>query len=114
MWRASAPGSSGSQMMATCSPRFFRCRSMQLAETLRVPSSNHLIETSGWAKEQFLTREYGLIQSMRLPCSPQNVSGSLIEASYMARYIASSIKADSATLGKLLKDCVDALALRSS
>ena len=40
-------GSSGSQMMAICLPRFFRCRSMQLAETLRVPSSNHLIETSG-------------------------------------------------------------------
>ena len=33
--------------IATCFPRFFRCRSMQLAETLRVPSSNHLIETSG-------------------------------------------------------------------
>jgi hypothetical protein len=63
-----------------------------------------LIETSGLAKEQFLTREYGLIQSIRLPCSPQNVSGSLLHASYMARYIASSIKADSATLGKLLKD----------
>src|SRR6185312_10758607 len=35
---------------------------------------------------------------MRLPCSPQNVSGSLIEASYMARYIASSIKVGSALI----------------
>ena len=33
------------------------------------------------------------------PCSPQNVSGSLIDASYMARYIASSIKVGSAILG---------------
>ena len=40
-------GSSPSQMIAICSPRVARCRSRQLAETLRVPSSNHLIETSG-------------------------------------------------------------------
>ena len=57
------------------------------------PSSNHLIETFGLAKEVFLTLLKGLIQWMRLACSAQNAFGSLIEAAYMSRYLASSMKA---------------------
>ena len=45
-------------------------------QTLRVPSSNHLIETLRGSNEVFFTLLKGLIQSMRLPCSPQNASGS--------------------------------------
>ena len=56
-----------------------------------VPSSNHLIETLPGANETFLTRLYGVIQWMRLPCSPQKASGSLMEASYMVRYLAASM-----------------------
>jgi hypothetical protein len=51
----SSVGSSPSQMIAIWSPRVARCRSMQLAETLSVPSSNHLIETLSGEKVVFLT-----------------------------------------------------------
>src|SRR5271154_4730351 len=42
---------------------------------------------------------YGLIQSMRLPCSAQNPSGSLYARSYIALYLASSAHADFASDG---------------
>jgi hypothetical protein len=48
-------GSSGSKMIAVWSPRVARWRSMQLAATFSVPSSNHLISTLPGAKEVFLT-----------------------------------------------------------
>jgi hypothetical protein len=41
-------------MIATSSPRVSRCRSMQFAETFSTPSSNHLIETSGYSNVVFL------------------------------------------------------------
>ena len=48
---------------------------MQFIATFVVPSSNHLIETAPGAKEVFFTLVNGLIQSIPLPCSAQNVSG---------------------------------------
>ena len=66
---------------------------MQLAETLSVPSSNHLIETSPGPNEVFFTLVYGLIQSMRLPISPQNPCGSSTERLYIAWYFVLSTQA---------------------
>ena len=57
---------------------------MQLWATLVTPSSNHLIETRCGSNEVFLTLVNGLIQSMRLACSPQKPSGSFTERSYIA------------------------------
>jgi hypothetical protein len=64
---------------------------MQLYAALVAPPSNHLIETFGLAKDVFLTLLKDLYQWMRLACSAQNESGSLIEAAYIARYLASSM-----------------------
>src|SRR6201992_261315 len=86
-------GSSPSQMIATWSPRFSRCRSMQLAATLSTPSSNHLIEMLPGANEVFSTLLNGLIQSMRLACSAQKAEGSVTERAYISRYLAWSTKA---------------------
>jgi hypothetical protein len=54
---------------------------MQLAATLSVPSSNHLIETSPGPNEVFFTFEYGLIQSIRRPISLQKPWGSATDLS---------------------------------
>src|SRR3984885_10353810 len=86
-------GLSPSQMIAVWSPRLSRCRSMQFQATLRTPSSNHLIEILPGAKDAFSTLVNGLIQPMRLACSLQKPLGSLIECSYILRYLASSTKA---------------------
>src|SRR6185312_5990008 len=86
------PGASPSQMMATWSARLARCRSMQLAEMLRTPSSYHLIETSGYLKEVFLILVGGLIQSRRLACSAQKPSGSLTERAYIWAYFSGVTK----------------------
>ncbi len=69
---------------------------MQLAEALSVPSSYHLIETLP-VKLEFLTLVKGLIQSTRLACSPQNLSGFLIESSYILKYLGSLTQALCAT-----------------
>ena len=61
---------------------------MQFQATLRVPSSNHLIETLPGANDEFLTLVNGLIQSMRLACSAQKPLGSLIERAYISWYLA--------------------------
>ena len=66
---------------------------MQFQATLRTPSSNHLIEMLPGAKETFSTLVKGLIQSMRLACSPQKPLGSVTERAYISRYLASSTKA---------------------
>ena len=50
----------------------------------------------------FLTQLKGLIQSIRLASLTRNASGSLIEVSYMARYIASSIKAEFCNVRKTI------------
>src|SRR6201992_4422001 len=86
-------GSSPSQMIAVWSPRFSRCRSMQLAATLAARSSNHLIEMLPGANEVFSTLLNGLIQSTRLACSAQKAEGSLTERAYISRYLAWSTKA---------------------
>src|SRR5208282_4687269 len=78
-------GSSPSHKIAVWSARRLRCRSMQLAAALSVPSSYHLIVTLP-VKLAFLTLEKGLIQSTRLAASPQNLSGCLIESSYILKY----------------------------
>src|SRR3569623_1151630 len=87
--------------MATRSPRVLRCRSTQLAEMLRTPSSDHLIETLGYAKVVFLILVGALIQSMRLACSPQKPSGSLTERAYICSYCSAvtSVRALAASLG---------------
>src|SRR6478672_8944428 len=83
-------GSSPSQMIATWSARPARCRSMQFIDTFVVPSSNHLIETSpGW-NDVFFTFVNGLIQSIRLPCVAQNVSGAETDDAYMLPYFVAS------------------------
>ena len=66
---------------------------MQFQATFRTPSSNHLIEMLPGAKETFSTLWNGLIQSMRLACSPQKPLGSETERAYISRYLASSTKA---------------------
>ena len=63
---------------------------MQFQATLRTPSSNHLIEMLPGAKETFSTLVNGLIQPIRLACSPQKPFGSETERAYMSRYLASS------------------------
>src|SRR6478736_6699593 len=83
-------GSSPSQIMATWSARLAKWRSMQLSETLVVPSPNHSIETLPGANDVRFTRVYGLIQSMRFPWSPQKPSGSRTDWAYISRYLASS------------------------
>src|SRR3954463_15591778 len=86
-------GSSPSQMIAVWSPRFSRWRSIQFQATLRTPSSNHLIEMLPGANETFSTLWNGLIQPIRLACSPQNALGSATELAYISRYLAASTKA---------------------
>src|SRR5438045_9800147 len=86
-------GSSPSQMIAVWSPRFSRWRSMQFQATLRTPSSNHLIEILPGAKETFSTLWNGLIQPIRLACSPQKALGSATELAYISRYLAASTNA---------------------
>src|ERR1700745_2935329 len=86
-------GSSPSQMIAVCSPRLARCRSMQFQATLRTPSSNHLIEMLPGANETFSTFVNDFIQSIRLPCSPQKPLGSETERAYISLYLASLTQA---------------------
>src|SRR5690242_2631984 len=95
MWRAGSFGSSGSQMIAVCFARFARCRSMQFAETFKVPSSYHLMKRLSGFHETFFTFVNGLIQSMRLACSRQKPSGSFTERAYISSYFARSMKARS-------------------
>src|SRR6476660_2761351 len=83
-------GLSPSQMIATWLARLARCRSIQFIATFVVPSSNHLIETLPGSKDVFFTFVNGLIQSIRLPCSAQNVSGVEIDDAYMLLYFAAS------------------------
>ena len=66
---------------------------MQLWATLRIPSSNHLIEMLPGAKETFSIFVGACIQSMRLACSAQKAFGSAIERAYMSLYLAWSIQA---------------------
>src|ERR1700694_6141043 len=86
-------GLSPSQMIAVWSPRLCRCRSTQFHATLRMPSSNHLIEILPGAKETFSTLVKGFIQPMRLACSAQKALGSDTERAYISRYLPSSIRA---------------------
>src|SRR6202789_2317364 len=86
-------GSSPSHRIAVCLARLARCRSMQLADTFSVPSSNHLMERLSGSHETFFTFVKGFIQSMRLASSPQNPSGSFTERAYIASYLARSMKA---------------------
>ncbi len=86
-------GLSPSQMIAVWSPRLCRWRSMQFQATLRMPSSNHLIEMLPGANEVFCTLVKGLIQPIRSACSPQKPSGSLIERAYISLYLASFTQA---------------------
>ena len=51
-------------MIAVLSPLVARCLSRQFADTFSVPSSNHLIDTSGLLKLTFFTCVKGLIQLM--------------------------------------------------
>src|SRR6185437_124119 len=92
---------SPSQMIAVWSPRFSRCRSRQLYETLSSPSSNHLIEILGYSKLVFLILVGNLNQSRRFACSAQNPSGSEIERAYISSYCALvvSVRAFAAALG---------------
>src|SRR4051794_40057580 len=88
--RLDSPGSSPSQIIATWLARLARCRSMQFIDTFVTPSSNHLIETSPGANDVFFTLVNGLIQSIRLPCAAQNVSGTKTDEAYMLVYFAAS------------------------
>src|SRR5690625_1380865 len=72
---------------------------MQFALTFNSPSSNHLIETFGISKLEFLTLVKGVIQSIRFACSVQKPSGSSIERLYMVLYASSSIRARAAVAG---------------
>src|SRR5690625_1479573 len=72
---------------------------MQFALTFNSPSSNHLIETLGMSKREFLTLVKGVIQSIRFACSVQKPSGSSIERLYMDLYASSSIRARAAVAG---------------
>src|SRR6478736_2806361 len=63
---------------------------MQFTATFVVPSSNHLIETSPGPKDVFFTFVNGLIQSIRLPCVAQNVSGAETDDAYMLPYFVAS------------------------
>src|SRR6266705_7186170 len=83
-------GLSPSHMIAVWSARLARCRSMQFIDTFVVPSSNHLIETLPGSKDVFFTFVNGLIQSIRLPCSAQNVSVVETDDAYMLPYFAAS------------------------
>src|SRR4051794_21083882 len=82
-------GSSPSQMIEVWLARPGRCRSMQLYAAFSVPSSNHLIDTLPGPNEVFLTLRNGVIQVMRLACSPQKPFGSATECSYISRYFGS-------------------------
>ena len=75
-------------MMAVCFARFGKWRSMQLAETFSVPSSNRLMKKLSGSQETFFTFVNGLIQSMRCACSRQNPSGSRSERAYISSYFA--------------------------
>src|ERR1700736_2705745 len=86
-------GLSPSQMIAVWAPRLWRCRSTQFQATLRIPSSNHLMEILPGAKEVFSTLLNGFIQPMRLACSAQNPLGSLTDRAYISWYLAELIKA---------------------
>src|SRR5271155_1722131 len=86
-------GLSPSHMIAVWLPRLSRCRSMQFQATLRMPSSNHLIEMWPGANDAFSTLLNGLIQPMRLACSDQNPLGSLTECAYIFWYLAWSTQA---------------------
>jgi hypothetical protein len=70
-------------MIAVCSPRVPRWRSMQFAATFSVPSSNHLIDTLPRSKFTSLTVENGLIQSTRPASADQNPDGSETDAAYI-------------------------------
>src|SRR5690625_2003879 len=72
---------------------------MQFALTFNSPSSNHLIETFGISKLEFLTLVKGVIQSIRFACSVRKPSGSPIERLYMVLYASSSIRAQAAAAG---------------
>src|SRR5690625_7414904 len=72
---------------------------MQFALTFNSPSSNHLIETSGMSKREFLTLLKGVIQSIRCACSAQKPFGSSIERLYMVLYASSSTRARAAVAG---------------
>ena len=54
-------------MIAVWSARFAKCRSMQLAQTFRTPSSYHRMCRFFASYETSLTFEYGLIHSSRVP-----------------------------------------------
>src|SRR5579871_3768432 len=86
-------GSSPSQMIAVWLARFGRCRSMQFQAAFKTPSSNHLIEMLPGSNDQLAILCGVFIQSSRLACSAQKPSGSLIERSYISRYLAWSTQA---------------------
>src|ERR1700761_135827 len=79
-------GSSPSQMIAVWLPRLARCRSMQLAATLSVPSSNQRTCRLSGSQETSLTLVNGVIQSRRAASLPQNPSGSVTDSVYRAPY----------------------------
>src|ERR1700744_60215 len=79
-------GSSPSQMIAVWLPRLARCRSMQLAATLSVPSSTQRTCSLSGSQETSLTLVNGFIQSRRAASLPQNPSGSVTDSVYRAPY----------------------------
>lgn len=58
------------------------------------------------SKEVFFTFWYGVIQSRIFPCSPQNVSGSLIDCLYLVSYCSGFIRQRSAMLAGMACLCV--------
>src|SRR5262249_45456731 len=74
---------------------FARCRSTQLADTFRVPSSNHLMCRLAGSHDTSFTLVKGLIQSMRLASSRQKPSGSFTERAYICSYLSRLMKARS-------------------
>ena len=79
-------GSSPTQIIAVLSFLFFKCLSIQLAEALRVPSSNHFIFTSVELYLTSLTFLYGLIHVILFPSFFQNPLLFLIESLYFFWY----------------------------
>src|ERR1700748_3294718 len=73
-------------MIAVWLPRLAKCRAMQLAATLSVPSSNQRTCRLSGSQETSLTLVNGFTQSRRAASLPQNPSGSVTDSVYRAPY----------------------------
>jgi len=90
-------------MIAVLSFLSLRCRSIQLAEAFKVPSSYHLILTSFLLNLTSLIFLYGLIQVILFPSTFQKSLLFLIELEYFFWYLALFTKAVFAHSGLVLK-----------